>query len=166
MGSTGRTLNTMVTLVLVRHAKSDWGVPNLADHDRPLNERGERDAPIMAEGFGLTSTPIDRIFSSTALRARSTAAHFGRVLGREVELDPELYGAWPRTLIHAVEASMADSVMIVAHNPGLSELAEQLSRGELHHMPPCAVATFTWHEDDWYLVDWDRADYWRIDTPR
>ena len=66
----------MKTLILVRHAKSDWGNPSLSDFDRPLNERGKRDAPIMAKRLLDKKIKIDQIIASPAKRAAKTAKYF------------------------------------------------------------------------------------------
>ena len=71
----------MTILTLVRHAKSDWSNPQLTDHDRPLNKRGEHDAPMMAKRFASSGLEVPRIFSSTAVRARMTAESFGAEIG-------------------------------------------------------------------------------------
>lgn len=156
----------MVKLVLVRHAKSDWGVPGIPDHERPLNARGERDAPMMAQRLVASGIAIDRILSSTAVRARTTAAEFAEALGVERELDSELYASSARTLADKAESSGVQSVMLVAHNPGISDLAERLSHGNISHLPTCAVATFTWEAAEWQDVDWDDATDWHLETPR
>jgi phosphohistidine phosphatase len=156
----------MIELVLVRHAKSDWADPGLADHDRPLNDRGLRDAPAMATRLAETGFKPDALLSSTALRARTTAAAFGAALGVEVELRPELYGAPARMLLATAAASGASSVLIVAHDPGMTELAESLSLGHIGHMPTCAVARFTWDTDDWDVAASLSADTWAQQTPR
>src|SRR5215207_4241446 len=101
----------MIRLALVRHAKSDWGDPALDDHDRPLNDRGMRDAPRMARQLAESGFRADLILSSTALRARTTAEAFAAELGVAVSLDPELYGAPPRTLLATAAASAARRVL-------------------------------------------------------
>jgi phosphohistidine phosphatase len=156
----------MIRLVLVRHAKSDWGDPSLDDHDRPLNDRGLRDAPRMARALAETGFRPEVILSSTALRARTTAEAFAAEFGVAVNLDPELYGAPGRTLLAAAAASSARQVIVVAHDPGMTDLAEQLSGGGIGHMPTCAVATFTWDQGDWEVVDAVDAADWTLDTPR
>lgn len=158
-------------LILVRHAKSDWCQPGLLDHDRPLNARGLRDAPLMAQRLADARVRVDRIVSSTALRARTTATEFGTALGVEVELDPELYASSAATLAAKAAGSGVRRVMLVAHNPGLSDLAYRASAGEIAHLPTCSVARFTWNIDDapetaWGRIDWDRAATVRLDTPR
>ena len=157
---------TGITLVLVRHAKSDWGDHALADHDRPLNDRGRRDAPGMARRLAGTGFRPDALLSSTAVRARTTAEAFADELGAAVTLDPELYGAPARTLLAAAAATRAGSVLIVAHDPGMSVLAGQLSGDGIDHMPTCAVATFHWRTSDWDVASALDPSEWALDTPR
>ncbi|MGV9193560.1 SixA phosphatase family protein [Microbacterium sp. MC2] len=156
----------MTTLVLVRHAKSDWGQPGLDDHDRPLNARGERDAPVMAARLAATGLRPELVLSSTALRARTTAAAFAEALGAELRLDADLYGAPGSRLLDAAAATGLPHVVVVAHDPGMTVLAERLSGGGIGHMPTCAVATFTWHTDDWDVATAVDPDDWTVDTPR
>ncbi len=156
----------MTTLVLVRHAKSDWGDPGVDDHDRPLNARGERDAPVMAARLVATGLRPELVLSSTALRARSTAVAFADALGAELRLDEELYGAPGSRLLGAAAATGLNRVVVVAHDPGMTVLAERLSGGGIGHMPTCAVATFTWDTDDWDVATAVDPDDWTVDTPR
>ncbi|MBL3687621.1 phosphohistidine phosphatase [Leucobacter zeae] len=161
----------MIELILARHAKSDWGHPGLADHDRPLDARGQRDAPAMADrlarsGAVVEQSSIEQILSSTAVRARTTAAHFGEALSVGIELDPSLYLASGDALLERAAATGLDSVLVVAHDPGLSELAFRLSRGGIMRMPTCAVARFSWDEDDWSAAGARSADRWSFDSPR
>ncbi|MGB4779096.1 SixA phosphatase family protein [Microbacterium sp.] len=159
----------MTTLVLARHAKSDWGSPALGDHDRPLNGRGMCDAPVMAARLTArladAGVRLDALLSSTALRAKTTAGFFGAALGLELELDEGLYGASARTLLAAATARGVASVMIVAHDPGMTVLASTLSVDGIAHMPTCAVATFTWDADDWDVATATDPDHWSFDSP-
>ena len=155
----------MTTLILVRHAKSDWGSPTLDDHDRPLNARGLRDAPVLAARLAETGVKPDAVLSSTAVRARTTAGFFAAALGLEPELDEELYGAPASTLLRAAAARGVDAVMIVAHDPGMTVLAERLSGGGIGHMPTCAVATFRWDTPDWDVATATDPDAWEFDSP-
>ena len=160
----------MVELVLVRHAKSDWGDPGLPDHERPLNARGAANAPMMARRLADTGITVDRIVSSTAVRARTTAAAFGAALGCEVELEPHLYDSSANTLLEAAVAAgteaRAHTIMLVAHNPGITDLASRLSTGGIEHMPTCAVARFVWATDDWNEAVTRSPDSWSLDTVR
>lgn len=133
----------MTTLAIGRHAKSDWADPGLDDHDRPLNARGERDAPRMARLLAERSWRPAAILSSTAVRARTTAEAYAEALGVPVTELPELYGASARELFDAAAASGYDDVLVVAHDPGMSALARHFEPG-IPSMPTCAVATFRW----------------------
>jgi len=155
----------MTTLVLVRHAKSDWGEPGLDDHDRPLNDRGLRDAPVLAARLAATGLRLDALLSSTARRARTTASFFGAAFGLEPELDSDLYGAPAATLLRSAVERGVPAVMVVAHDPGMTALAERLSDGRIGHMPTCAVATFTWSTDDWDVASATDPDTWSYDRP-
>lgn len=155
-----------LTLTLVRHAKSDWGDPALDDHDRPLNDRGLRDAPEMARRLAESGIRADAILSSTALRAATTADVFGAELGLPVEHQEQLYGAPAAGLLAAAAECGARSVVVVAHDPGMSALAAELSRGRIEHMPTCAVAVFTWDDGDWDVATAVLPVSWRLDTPR
>ncbi len=155
----------MLRLVLVRHAKSDWGAPLLDDHDRPLNRRGLRDAPAAAARLAATGLRPDAILSSTALRARSTADAFGAALGVAVTTDAALYGASPAALLRAAVDADVSAVLLVAHDPGMSLLAERLSDGRIDRMPTCAVATFEWDQDDWAVATALPADRIAFDAP-
>ena len=155
----------MTTLVLIRHAKSDWGSPARADHDRPLNARGLRDAPVLARRLAVSGVRPQALLSSTALRARTTAEFFGAALGLEPELDPELYGAPAAKIFDAAAARGADRVAVVAHDPGMTVLAERLSGGGIGHMTTCAVATFVWTSDDWEVAEAIDPDSWTFDSP-
>lgn len=121
----------MKTLYLLRHAKSSWKDPTLADHDRPLAPRGRRAARVMADHI-VTIRPRPRlVLCSTARRARETCDLIvgGLVASVAVELDDELYGASDgelRVRLHQLPAD-ADAVLVIGHNPALSELATQLA---------------------------------------
>lgn len=163
----------MIRLALVRHAKSDWGDPGLADHDRPLNARGRRDAPVMAARLAVSGFVPDVIVSSTAVRARATAQAFADEFGVPVSLERRLYAAPGTALLRAaveIGSAGAASIMLVAHNPGITELAYALSEERITHMPTSAVATFAWelHADahGWHAIDAVEPVEWKLDVPR
>lgn len=140
----------MKTLLLARHAKSDWGTPGVLDHDRPLNGRGRRDAPVMARRLAAEGVAPDRIVSSSATRALSTAEEYAAAFGLTVALEPLLYAASARSIL-AVAARLPDECavgMLVGHNPGMSDAVGELT-GELVELPTCAVAECTVDVDTW-----------------
>jgi phosphohistidine phosphatase len=138
------------TLVLMRHAKSDWNDPSLSDHDRPLNRRGLRDAPVMAEWLAQAGHVPGLVLSSSAVRTRQTAAALREVwepdssLGAiEFNTIEDLYLSPPSTIADTVCQLSGDHdvVMVIAHNPGISQLTGMLS-GEEVEMPTAAIAVF------------------------
>jgi phosphohistidine phosphatase len=120
------------TLLLLRHAKSAWSDPRLADHDRPLNGRGERAAKAMADHFVREAPRPDLILCSTALRTRQTLAPLLRGLGAPappVSLDSGLYLASEDALLDHLRA-IADDVstaLLIGHNDGIGDLARMLA---------------------------------------
>jgi len=141
-------------LILMRHAKSDWGNASLSDHHRPLNARGKRDAPRMADWLSETGVVPDVILSSTSERTRETVDLMTSRWGREpkVAFDQSLYLSSPDTILSAISAmgGDAESLMVVAHNPGISYLVSALS-GESIDMPTAAIAIFKTSRID---ADW------------
>lgn len=160
----------MTTLVLVRHAKSDWGDPGLDDHDRPLNDRGLHDAPHQARKLAETGFRPNAIIASTALRAATTADFFSGEFDVPVELDELLYGAPASQLLRAAAERGTEPgverIIVVAHDPGMTVLAAQLSDGGIAHMPTCAVAVFEWDETDWDVATALDPASWTFSTPR
>src|SRR5215813_5144209 len=113
----------MKTLFVLRHAKSSWDNPNLADFDRPLNERGLAAAPFMGRVLRTKGYRPELILSSPAERARTTAALFkaGAGLDSPLEYDDRIYEASPQKLLKVVSkvADDKNSLMVVGHNPGM-----------------------------------------------
>jgi phosphohistidine phosphatase len=143
----------MKTLFLVRHAKSSWEDPTLADEDRPLNARGKRDAPKMGKRLAKRDVRLDLILSSPANRAIKTAQVLADKLDyklKHIRVDDRLYPGAVNALLESVH-SLGDKlnrVMLVGHHPALSKLAHRLS-SDIMHMPTCAVAEFTFEARLW-----------------
>jgi phosphohistidine phosphatase len=112
---------------LMRHAKSSWDDPDLADHDRPLSARGLKAAARMAELILREEIAPALILCSSARRARETLAPIRQAIGdrARVEVEEGLYGAGADQLLHRLRQvpSSAASVMVIGHNPGIQELA-------------------------------------------
>ena len=146
----------MKSLLVLRHAKSSWKQPDLADHDRPLNKRGKRDAPLMGRLLKKKGLVPDNIISSTAIRARSTAKAVAKASGYkgEIILNHSLYAAGPDAYL-SVMHDLSDEyarVLIIGHNPGLEELLEMLT-GEIRVMPTCSLAHVKLRVDKWSDID-------------
>ncbi|GJM42780.1 MAG: phosphoglycerate mutase [Ardenticatenaceae bacterium] len=121
----------MKTLLILRHAKSDWGNSQLSDHDRPLNDRGKYDAPRMGAWLRQKNRVPELIISSTAERALTTAEMVALAADFEGELRTErnFYLAGPPTYVEILN-ELPDSlerVMVVGHNPGMEELVSLLT---------------------------------------
>jgi phosphohistidine phosphatase len=137
-----------VKLWLIRHAKSSWASPGLADFDRPLNGRGNRDGPVMAAWLRRQPDPATWIWTSGAVRALATAEFVreGFELGQDALVPAdELYLAGPAELLEVLQRTPSEvrSVALVAHNPGLTWLVNTLGREAVtDNLPTFGIARF------------------------
>lgn len=148
----------MKTLLILRHAKSSWADPQLADHDRPLNKRGKRDAPRIGQLLRAESLAPELILSSTARRARKTAETVAEASGYEgeVEFRSEFYQGDPQSFIEALQdvPDEYERVMVVGHNPGLEELLESLTEAAIS-LPTAALAQVALPIQSWRMLALD-----------
>jgi phosphohistidine phosphatase len=162
----------MKRLTLVRHAKSDWSLPGQNDWDRPLNKRGQRDAPEMARRLRSRRLKPDLILSSPAVRALSTAtimAHELKVPAGIVRQDERLYLAAPADMLAVIRelGGEAAHLMVFGHNPGITELANRLSAGDrIDNMPTCAFFTALFDVESWDALDWHTGQDAEFDYPK
>jgi len=157
-------------LYVVRHAKSDWSHEGMSDFDRPLNERGMRNAPFMADRFAEAAHAIDFILTSPANRAITTAGFFKRRLGlSEEQWDTErrIYEADANRLLSIVNGldDASTSVMLVGHNPGLSSLVNLLT-GEWVVMSTCSIAEIEVPFNSWSMVSAGTCNLLSFDFPK
>lgn len=136
----------MRQLILIRHAKSSWLNPSIDDFDRPLNKRGKRDAPFMAKLLSGKNIHPDIIISSPAKRTKLTALEFAKQLGvgsNATILNDKLYLASLTTLIKILK-KLDDNVkivLLVGHNPGLTDLHNFLCKQEIDNIPTCGIVS-------------------------
>ena len=149
----------MKTLALFRHAKSSWEDENLDDHDRPLAPRGHRDAPRMGKRLARRGLDPDLLLTSTALRARETADYLAAALGlarSRIRVERRIYLASPGELLKVIAAlddSLA-SVLLVGHNPGLTDLANMLLPSlDLDNLPTAGVVAVRSSAVRWKDID-------------
>lgn len=160
----------MKSVLILRHAKSSWGDSGLSDHDRPLNDRGKRDAPRIGELIQSLDIQPDQILSSTAKRARKTAKRVAQAMGYSgpIELLERLYLAPPRTYLDTI-SHLQDSIqrpLLVGHNPGIEEWLAQLI-GHYEEMPTGALAWVELDIHSWQEVSSEqRASLKGIWRPR
>jgi phosphohistidine phosphatase len=141
-------------ITLLRHAKSDWDNPSQNDFDRTLNQRGEKNAKLIATRLKNSGMRPSLIISSDAVRAISTARLIARGIGYPIEFiqpDHELYLASPASIIDVLEreGETYTDVMIIGHNPGLTELANKLSNSQIDNIPTCGVFAVDIKIDSW-----------------
>ena len=142
----------MKTLLLLRHAKSSWKDPELADFDRPLNQRGRKAAEAMGKYIAKQQIEFDLVISSPAVRARQTIERVLRAakLAPELRFDQRIYEASLLRLLEVIAEFEDDSksVLLVGHNPGIEELASALS-GQDGHMPTAALVRIRFNVKRW-----------------
>jgi phosphohistidine phosphatase len=144
----------MKKLFLVRHAKSSWDYSELSDFERPLNQRGKRDSPFMAKLLSQQGVNPDLIISSPANRAITTAKYFCDPLDykfQNLQIEPELYEATGNEILDIIADcdNKHKSLMLFSHNPGLTDLADQLSDKPIENIPTCGVVAFSLNINKW-----------------
>ncbi|UCD25855.1 MAG: histidine phosphatase family protein [Gemmatimonadota bacterium] len=161
----------MKTLSLVRHAKSSWKDRTLADHDRPLNKRGKRDAPRMGRRLAKSGVRPDLIVTSTAVRARLTAETIATEIGYPVAhimMDQEIYHAGTNGLLDLIRSlgDANDHVMLFGHNPDITELVNCLTDTYLENVPTCGIAHIRFDTNSWTNVGSVAAELLEFDYPK
>jgi phosphohistidine phosphatase len=142
----------MKTLLLLRHAKSDWDDTSLRDFDRPLAARGERDAPRIGKALRKRGPLPDLIISSPAVRAKATieAVIEAAKLKLAIRFDETIYGASSPELMKLIRRSPDGNscVLLVGHNPGFEDLVGRLT-GSHERMPTAALACIDFQINRW-----------------
>ena len=161
----------MKTLTIFRHAKSSWNHPELSDADRPLNKRGERDAPVMGDRLKSAGIRPSLIIGSPAVRAWKTARILAKQIAYPVEFlqrEPGLYHAGVNKLLDIVAAQDEgfNSIVIVGHNPGLTDLANELLPGLTSNIPTAGFVSILVDSDDWDLRTRNSAKLIKFDYPK
>ena len=161
----------MRSLTIVRHAKSSWKHHGLSDRERPLNKRGERDAPIMAKRVAEAGIRPSQIISSPAVRAWTTAKIFARELGYPAEFlqrEDGLYLASLDNLLDVVATQDAgfNHLMLFGHNPGLTDFVNYLVAGLTSNLPTSGVVSVNLECDSWMLYDRPQTELAVHDYPK
>lgn len=161
----------MLRLILTRHGKSSWDDPDLDDFHRPLAPRGLRNVPEMGRRLARRGTPPDLIVTSTAVRALSTARALARELDyaeRRIEPVDALYLASPLEILEIVRALPRDAktVLVVGHNPGMTEFANLVDRVRLDNMPTTGMLCVEFDVDEWQSVEPARGRFAWFDYPK
>ncbi|MEE9135619.1 MAG: histidine phosphatase family protein [Gammaproteobacteria bacterium] len=141
-------------ITLLRHAKSSWKDASVADRDRPLNRRGSKSAPDMGKRLADRGVRPSLLLTSPAKRARETARLIARELNYPLEFiqsESELYLATPETILQVVarQDDGFNDVMLFGHNPGITELANQLGDRNIDNVPTCGVVGIELDVQEW-----------------
>ena len=136
-------------LYILRHAKSSWKDFSLNDFDRPLNKRGGRDAPLMAERMVQRDIEPDIIISSPAKRARTTAGYFSKALETPVIYEDLIYEASVAQLMEIIKENFRDydTMMLVGHNPSLTVLSTMLTGYPIDNIPTAGIVGIAFEDD-------------------
>ncbi len=163
----------MKTVILIRHAKSSWD-EGVSDVERSLNARGLSDAPLMGERLSRrlagAEQSLDALISSSAKRAAQTSrllAHSLSFPEQSIEWRNELYLAAPHTMQDVIRClpDEVNTAALVAHNPGITELAEKLTGDHFGNMPTCSMVTIEFPVNHW-LDAGSWADFVDFDYPK
>ncbi len=161
----------MKTLTLVRHAKSSWDYPELRDRDRPLNKRGERDAPVMGQRISAAGIRPSLIITSPAVRALTTAKTIAAEIGYPLEFLQREAGLYLASLddflaIVAAQDAGFNNIMVVGHNPGLTAFANFLSPSLTSNVPTSGVVCVNVDRENWDLRDRPVTELVLYDYPK
>lgn len=162
----------MKSLYVIRHAKSSWGDFTQPDFDRPLNERGKRDAPVMAKRLIDAGVTIDLFISSPAKRAHKTCKLFCEVFNRaesDIKLINELYHASSQ-MLYEVVGSISDkhsSAAVFCHNPGITDFVNSLdAMVQVDNMPTCSIVGVRISADSWKDFATSKKEYLFFKYPK
>jgi phosphohistidine phosphatase len=163
----------MKTLYLIRHAKSSWTDAAASDFERALNERGKKDAPRMAKRMKEKDIYPDLIFCSPAKRTLSTAKRISEVLKyrkEKIKTDTKLYHADEETILSLIQdiKNKHDVVIIVGHNPGLTDFVNAISNVEINidNIPTSGIVAFSLPVSSWKDVSWKSGKLLFFDYPK
>lgn len=144
----------MKTIYLIRHAKSSWNSFSLNDFDRPLNNRGKKDAPFIGKKLKFLLFNPDKILSSPSKRTTKTIKLISKEVGfnfNNVIFKQELFLASLHTYKSELNSlsNTIQSVAIVGHNYGISDFANYLTDNAVGAMPTCGVTKINFDIDSW-----------------
>ena len=155
----------------MRHAKSSWDFEDLSDHDRPLDNRGRKDAPLMGRELVSREVTLDLMMSSTAVRALTTATLVARELEYEqdkIAVEEQIYKADKQELLEIINSipNQFDKVMLIGHNYTITELANLLSPDLIPEIPTAGVVALSFACTTWREISKENATLDFFDYPK
>jgi phosphohistidine phosphatase len=159
----------MKTLYIIRHAKSDRDNTSYPDFERPLNNRGIKDAPEMGMRLFNAGLKPDHVISSPAKRAITTARIITSCLGiTEIEQIPEMYHASDTQLLKIIRglSDKYETAMLFGHNNGLTDFVNGLSNAGIANVPTCGIAGISFPAGSWQEIEFGKGKLFLFDFPK
>lgn len=160
--------NNMKRLIILRHAKSSWDYPELSDYERPLNSRGNKDAEMMSLKLSKRLDHIDSAILSSSKRTELTYEYFKNKINFKSEFfTDELYHASSKKIISIIKDTNSDinSLMVLGHNPGLTETVNFLTNHFLYNLPTTGIIIIKFNINSWNKIS-EKGDLEWIKFPK
>jgi|SRR4051812_46471161 phosphohistidine phosphatase len=161
----------MKQVLLIRHAKSSWGDPSQKDIDRPLNDRGHKDAPKMAERLIDKKVKIEGFYSSPAKRAISTCKYFIKAYNKKEKNIIEVSQLYEPQIVNFYNTIKEadndfDTIAIFSHNPGITAFTNELTNVHVDDMPTCGIFAVKADIKKWNEFEEAEKLFWLFDYPK
>jgi len=160
----------MKTILFARHAKSNWNEAGISDFERPINEKGESDVHKMAKYLQQCGYLIHEILSSDATRAVTTAEEYKKHLTPDmpVVLNHSIYQATHLDIIEIIKtlSEKKSTVMIVGHNPTMTDIVNYYTEDDVIDMPSCSVAIVQFEASNWNDLKTGSGDLLAFEYPK
>ena len=159
----------MKKLIIIRHSKSSWKDLSLGDFHRPLNKRGKTDGPIMANFLSSKINKICFLHSSSSVRTFETSKFFiDRIKFDKIKYDDSLYHSSSSSILNMIRnySDNFSSVMIIAHNPGLTNLINELTNIDLDNLPTTGIAEIDFNCIKWNDISLKNSNLIEIKFPK
>ena len=159
----------MKRLILIRHSKSSWKDFSLTDFNRPLNGRGKSDGPLMAFYLSNRITMVDYLHSSSSVRTFETSKYFiNQIKFGKIQYDDSLYHCSATSILNMI-SSYSDnyqSVMIIAHNPGLTNFINNITNVALDNLPTTGLAEIEFNINSWSNISYENSNLVDLKFPK
>ncbi len=158
-------------LLIIRHAKSDWGDNTLHDFDRTLNKRGFDDAPEMGKRIKKFDSMPDKFVSSSAIRALTTAKIIAKEINypeKNIDTDKNIYEASAKKLLSIINNfdNKYNFVALFGHNNGITDVVNMLTNSGIANIPTCGLVLIDFPFDDWKVVSAGTGNLLSYDLPK
>ena len=159
----------MKRLILIRHSKSSWKDVSLTDFNRPLNGRGKSDGPLMADYLKSKINKIDYLHSSSSVRTFETSKYFiEQIQFGEIQYDDSLYHCSSSSILEMIKNYSDDyqSAVIIAHNPGLTNLINNITTISLDNLPTTGIAEIEFNINGWSDISYENSNLVDLKFPK